>query len=280
MIPPHELKNKEFARVMRGYSIPEVDEYISFVMEKYTELYRENDALERKLQSALDTLEQMHAEEESIRTALINAQKAGKKIVADATDRADKITRSAKADCLRVLTQFREKAAAERKVLTDLKASVAVFKEELFQKYQQHIEYIEQLTPNAVAEAASMHTVDNAAYVQKISDQMETLLEEDFGISLREKETAEEQPKNPDADTQIFAKVETAESPIVQHVSLVQEHTAEATPDEAAKNATEEEIDPDELLASLASDMEDTLLVSDEELAQVYGISKTDTPSS
>ena len=54
MIPPHELKNKEFTRVMRGYAIPEVDEYISFVMEKYTDLYRENDALERKLQSAMD----------------------------------------------------------------------------------------------------------------------------------------------------------------------------------------------------------------------------------
>ena len=32
MIPPHELKNREFTRVMRGYAIPEVDEYISFVM--------------------------------------------------------------------------------------------------------------------------------------------------------------------------------------------------------------------------------------------------------
>ena len=76
MIPPHELKNKEFTRVMRGYSIPEVDEYISFVMEKYTELYRENDALERRLQSTLDTLDALRAEEESIRVALINAQKA------------------------------------------------------------------------------------------------------------------------------------------------------------------------------------------------------------
>ena len=122
MIPPHELKNKEFTRVMRGYSIPEVDEYISFVMEKYTDLYRENDALERKLQSAMDALDAMRAEEESIRTALINAQKAGKQIVADASDRADKIMRSTKSDCMRVLAEFRDMLRPIRRAVSSPKA--------------------------------------------------------------------------------------------------------------------------------------------------------------
>ena len=47
MLPPHELKNKTFGKAMRGYNPVEVDEYIEFLIEKYTELYRENDELER-----------------------------------------------------------------------------------------------------------------------------------------------------------------------------------------------------------------------------------------
>ena len=35
MLPPGELKNKEFSRVVRGYSIPEEDAYIAFLLEKY-----------------------------------------------------------------------------------------------------------------------------------------------------------------------------------------------------------------------------------------------------
>ncbi len=267
MIPPHELKNKEFARVVRGYSIPEVDEYISFVMEKYTELYRENDALERKLQSTLDTLEELRAEEESIRTALINAQKAGKKIVADASDRADKIMRSAKSDCLRVLSEFRDKAAAERQTLLALKTSVAALKEELFQKYTEHIEYIETLTPDSVAEVTAMQSVDSNEYAQKLSDGIEGLIAEDYGVYLHDDMPAEEKASR---DTQVFDKVETPPAPHIQRVTLPKA-TAEAPAGDTKETETVSAEDADALFDSIASDLENAPLVTNEEFLRVYG---------
>lgn len=48
MLAPHELKNREFTKSLRGYSTVEVDEHIDFIIEKYSELYRENDELEKK----------------------------------------------------------------------------------------------------------------------------------------------------------------------------------------------------------------------------------------
>lgn len=56
MFPPHEIKAKEFTHVLRGYSAPEVDEYTEFVLQKYTELYRENDALENRIKSLKQSL--------------------------------------------------------------------------------------------------------------------------------------------------------------------------------------------------------------------------------
>ncbi len=245
MIPPHELKNKEFTRVMRGYSIPEVDEYISFVMEKYTDLYRENDALERKLQSAMDALDAMRAEEESIRTALINAQKAGKQIVADASDRADKIMRSTKSDCMRVLAEFRDKAAAERKTLFELKASIAALKEEMFEKYRQHIEFLEQLTPGVDADAAMMQQTDHEAYADRISDSIAALVKEDFDFDVTDN-ASDAQSADALADTQVFATV--AETPKVQHVSLADD-TSDVPADGDLLDALAEDPDLEALLS-------------------------------
>jgi len=268
MIPPHELKNKEFTRVVRGYSIPEVDEYISFVMEKYTDLYRENDALERKLQSALDALDSMRAEEESIRTALINAQKAGKQIVADASDRADKIMRSTKSDCMRVLAEFRDKAAAERKTLYELKSSIAALKEEMFEKYRQHIEYLEQLTPGIDADAAAMQLTDHDAYAARLSDSIAELVKEDFDFDITDNAPA---PQAADAlaDTQVFAKA--AAAPKVQHVTVEEEEETAATAAE-----TSAALSDDDLLDAIAAELEDEALVTEEEVRAGYSISDSD----
>lgn len=75
MLAPHELKNREFTKSLRGYSTVEVDEHIDFIIEKYSELYRENDELEKKLRLTEAQLDAMKGEEESIRSALVNAQK-------------------------------------------------------------------------------------------------------------------------------------------------------------------------------------------------------------
>jgi len=264
MIPPHELKNKEFTRVMRGYSIPEVDEYISFVMEKYTELYRENDALERKLQSAMDTLDTMRAEEESIRTALINAQKAGKQIVADAADRADKIMRSTKSDCMRVLAEFRDKAAAERKTLLAIKSAVADLKQEMFEKYQEHISYLEQLAPSADTDVKAMQAVDNDLYAEKLADSIAELVREDFDFDVTDHVQSRED--SPNADTQVFAKVPETEVPTVHHVAFddaVQADAGEIS-DADSSIVSNDENDPDALFEELAAEIDMDAVPADE----------------
>ena len=88
MLAPHELKNTEFSKSLRGYSTVEVDEHIEFLIEKYTELYRLNDELEKKLRITEAQLEALKAEEESIKSTLVNAQKASTQIINEANERA------------------------------------------------------------------------------------------------------------------------------------------------------------------------------------------------
>ena len=47
MLAPHELKNPEFTKSLRGYSTVEVDEHIDFMIEKYTELTGKTTSLKK-----------------------------------------------------------------------------------------------------------------------------------------------------------------------------------------------------------------------------------------
>lgn len=174
MLPPHELKNKTFSRAMRGYNPVEVDEYVEFVIGKYTELYRENDELQRKLKSAVTKLDEIKGEEDSIRGALIDAKRAASKIKSDAEDRAEAIIRSAKASCNTILADFNEKIEAGRDTLTTLQADALALKQELFERYSEHIKYIDSLTEgideSAIPDTDSLRREAVASLKQSIAD--------------------------------------------------------------------------------------------------------------
>ncbi len=146
MLPPHELKNQVFSKSLRGYNPVEVDEYIDFLIEKYTELYRENDELEHKLKIAAARLDELKNDEEYIRSTLVDAKRAANKIKADAEERAEEIVRSAKASCNTILSDFNDKIEYGRETLAELQRDAFDLKRELFERYSAHIQIIEKLT--------------------------------------------------------------------------------------------------------------------------------------
>ena len=146
MLPPHELKNKSFSRAMRGYNSVEVDEYIDFIIEKYTELYRENDELEHKLNATVARLEEIKNDEDSIRSALIDAKRAAAKIKSEAEERAEAIIRSAKSSCNTILSDFNRKIEEGRETLIEIKRDTYELKSQLFERYSEHIRFLDKLT--------------------------------------------------------------------------------------------------------------------------------------
>ena len=148
MLAPHELKNKTFGKAVRGYNPNEVDDYIDFLIEKYTELYRENDELERKLKIVVTNLDEIRDEEESIRATLVKAQQLGEKIVREANEKADAIADSIKTRCEAIITDFRKQYSAERKEVWQLRNTVLDFKKNVYELYRDHIEELQSISVN------------------------------------------------------------------------------------------------------------------------------------
>lgn len=216
MLPPNELKNKEFSKAVRGYNPEEVDEHINFIIEKYSELYRENDELERRLKLTQAKLDALRRDEESIRTALINAQKAGATIINEANERAEVIQRAAKTNCDHILAEFRANIRIERENALKLRDITAKFKRELLLTYSEHIEYIEgikteiegideiNITDDALIRAAmSAIRGDVEKNADRLAEQAEA--EEKRRVEAEEKRRAEEEAKKK-AESEAAAK--------------------------------------------------------------------------
>lgn len=214
MLAPHELKNREFTKSLRGYSTVEVDEHIDFIIEKYSELYRENDELEKKLRLTEAQLDAMKGEEESIRSALVNAQKASTRIINEANERADVIMRSAKNSCDRLIAEFKANIKKETERLNEARKEVAAFKAALFEEYQAHIELIEKIAPDIAPVPSDDRTAEelSAAVIERIKNDLagkESVIS-GSGVPYAADESAEAA----DYDTSDVSVTTPAEAPI------------------------------------------------------------------
>lgn len=191
MLAPHELKNKQFQKSFKGYNPQEVDEYLEFVLEKYTEVYRENSELERKLRIVVTNLDEIKDEEESIRSTLMRAQKMAEKIIADANDRADIITGAIKDRCDGVIAEFRQQLQAEKEKAWVIRTRIIDFKKQVYELYGKHIEELKDLSVNEIEDIVFPN---DDALVAGIFNDVKTRIEEE---TERRKKTRElkEQPE-------------------------------------------------------------------------------------
>ncbi len=249
MIAPHELKNKEFSKSLRGYSTIEVDEHIAFLIEKYTELYRLNDELEKKLRLTEAQLDAIKAEEESIRATLVNAQKASTRIIAEANERADVIMRSAKNGCDRIIAELKANVKVENDRLRQAKKEVAAFKAALFEGYQTHIEQIEKIAPDV-----EIKPYDEMEAEELSKEVLERIRQDLSGkkpiISGTEdpffEDEEEEDEAEPVAEDEEIAPAASAEVPIPDVIDDLFDVTPDADAFTAARDSEETFIGEDE----------------------------------
>lgn len=186
MLAPHELKNKAFSKAVRGYNPAEVDDHIEFLIEKYTELYRENAELNRKLRIVGTKLDEIKDEEESIRSTLIGAQKMGEKIIKDANDKAELITGSIKERCDAVVADFKRRMVKEKEEMWLIRTSILDFKQEVFDLYRKHIEELQSINVNKLEDIV---LPNESAIVENILSDVAEAVKNDNAAALMDKES-------------------------------------------------------------------------------------------
>jgi len=99
MLTPQQLKDYQFKTLSDGkYSADEVNRFLGEVIASYNQIFRENNDLIHKITILANKVEQYRRDENNIRDALINAQRAADIVMRDADRQASQIITNARAE--------------------------------------------------------------------------------------------------------------------------------------------------------------------------------------
>ena len=145
MLTAKDIREVKFSRSMGGYKTMEVDEFLDRCADVVEELSKQNDENARKMQVLAETIVDYRNQEDSIRSALISAQRMSESVIADARKQADDILAAARAEAASMHDQAMKDTDAELRELNRVKQEVADFKAKLLSIYREHLTLINVL---------------------------------------------------------------------------------------------------------------------------------------
>lgn len=131
MITPVDLENKEFKKGFRGYDIEEVEEFLTELMKDYSKLYRENASMKDKNAMLNETVENYKGMEETMRSAIISAQKTSDEILHNAHEQADNIVQDAKIRAREILNDMERQIQDKKRECAEIEGRSTLLKAKL-----------------------------------------------------------------------------------------------------------------------------------------------------
>ena len=95
MISSEDVRRVTFDKAFQGYRREDVDAYLKEVAQAMDDLAAQNDDLQKKLVVLAQRIDQYRAEEDTLRTTMINAQRLGENVIREAKQKAAEIIRAA-----------------------------------------------------------------------------------------------------------------------------------------------------------------------------------------
>lgn len=166
MLTPNDIANKKFEKGMGGYKVNDVEAFMSQVSDTVIALLKEKAELENKLETLADKLQEYRQDEESLRTALLGAQKLGDGVIRESKTKAEIIMRDATIKAERMVENAQIQIEKERTNLAKMQAEVSSFKSRLLALYKQHLSLITAL-PDTDEKVAAAPVEDEDIKVAK-----------------------------------------------------------------------------------------------------------------
>ena len=110
MITADNIRDVRFTKTMGGYKVAEVDAFLDQCAATVDEMTKEAEENSRKMQVLAETIVDYRNQEDSIRTALLSAQRMSETVIKEAQENADKIVAEAEEKAAALVAEAEEKA--------------------------------------------------------------------------------------------------------------------------------------------------------------------------
>lgn len=121
-----DIKEKKFGKGLNGYKMEEVDDFLEEMAAEFSNLKRQCDEQEKKMEVLADKIREYRNDEDSIKEAILGAQKQSSSVIAAAKEKSDNMISSAKEKSEKMIKdaedRVREKDEYAKKLVDDANA--------------------------------------------------------------------------------------------------------------------------------------------------------------
>ena len=126
-----DIEQQEFSRSFRGYNEEEVDDFLDKIVKDYEELINENIKLNDEVEKMNEKLKEFSEIEETLRSALLNAQKSAEEMKGRIEEEAKKIIKNADNEAELIKQRASQKEDDVKNEIDNLRRYKFMFKEKL-----------------------------------------------------------------------------------------------------------------------------------------------------
>lgn len=156
MLTPQDIQNKEFTKaVFGGYDMTIVDDFLEDVAEDYANLYKENSVLKSKIKVLVEKVEEYRSTEDSMRMALMTAQKMGDNLLAEAKQKSSDLLTTAEKQADEKMKTIDASVRSEEARLSKAKEATNEFVHESQTIIQKYAAFLAKLPSYEVTPAPS-----------------------------------------------------------------------------------------------------------------------------
>jgi len=156
MLTPQDIKDKKFEKALvGGYEMSVVDDFLERLHEDYAALYKESAILKSKLKVLVEKVEEYRSTEDSMRMALVTAQKMGAEITEEAKKKGDAILAEVNQQAAQRAAALRSQLALEEARLEEAKRETGAFSKKVLTLLDGERTFIEGLNELVLAAPAA-----------------------------------------------------------------------------------------------------------------------------
>ncbi len=198
MLTPKEVADQTFTKAkFGGYTMQEVDTFLDEITQDYTALVEENASLKGKLKVLADKIGEYRETEDIMRATLHNAQKTANEMVAEAESKREAILDALEQDIRARKQEYDNEIAACRAQLAAAQARTASYVamlQDLTNQHQAFLDSIPDLTPEELEEEVPAEEEEEALEEEVLEEEaVEELAEAEEAVQEEEVEEAEEE---------------------------------------------------------------------------------------
>ncbi len=145
MLSVDDIRNVEFTKNLGGYKAAEVDDFLDQCEETVSSLLKDKADIIAKMNVLADKLVEYRKDEDSLRTALLDAHKMADQIVKEAREKASEIQADARYKAEKMQEEAKAGIGAQRAELQRAQDEVAAFKSRVMQLYREQMALLEAL---------------------------------------------------------------------------------------------------------------------------------------